>query len=151
MHGCATGNLEAIELAPDPLFEEWVVSGNPITRSRIIATSPDRASKTMVWDCTAGSFEWHYKQDEVLIVIAGDACLLGQNGKERRLAAGDYGFFPAGTIAHWRVDKYIRKVALLHEPMFGPAVPALNLWNKILRKFHSARHIGFESGAFPRR
>jgi len=76
----------------------------------------------------------------VIVVISGDAVLLGENGVERRFSAGDYGFFPAGSIAHWRVDSYIRKVALLKEPIWRPVGFAMKAWNKALRSVGIGAH-----------
>lgn len=132
------GTAMTIELDPDPIFEQWILSGTPQARSKVVGRSADNACSVMVWECTAGSFHWHYKQDEALIVISGEAILLGENGQERRFAAGDYAFFPASTVAKWRVDNHIRKVALLREPVWRPVVPALKLWNKLVRKFRTA-------------
>ena len=127
------GTAASVELTPDPINEKWVLSGNPVARSKVVARSRDWASSIVVWDCTAGSFRWHYGQDEAIIVMEGEAILLGENGGERRFAAGDYGFFDAGTVADWRVDRYIRKVALLREPMWRPVGFAVKAWNKVMR------------------
>lgn len=127
------GTAETCELNPEPISEQWILSGKPVARSKVVARSRDWSSSVVVWDCTAGSFRWHYRQDEVIVVISGDAVLLGENGAERRFSAGDYGFFPAGSVANWRVDRYIRKVALLKEPMWRPVGFAMKAWNKILR------------------
>jgi uncharacterized protein len=132
-----------LRLDPDPIYEKWILSGNPIARSKVLAISPDRASTSVVWDCTSGSFYWHYRQEEAVLFLSGDAYLLEENGKEQRFAAGDFAFFPAGTIAKWRVDTYVRKIAFLREPMWSFAVPALTFWNKIMRKAGLARKPGW--------
>jgi uncharacterized protein len=134
LSGLAMGTLARVELDPDPIYEKWILSGSPEARSKKIARSRDGASSTMVWECTAGRFRWHYNQDETLIILSGEAYLLDNNGKERHFAAGDYAFFPAGSVAEWRVDDHIRKIALLREPVWPWLVPVLKMWNKILRK-----------------
>jgi uncharacterized protein len=134
LDGVVTGTAATVELEPDPINEKWIVCGNPVARSKTVARSRDRASKTMVWHCTAGEFRWHYTQDEAMIVMAGEAFLQGENGEERCFAAGDFGFFPAGSIVHWRVDREIQKVALLHEPIWRSAGFAFKMWNKVLRR-----------------
>jgi len=133
LDGVVMGTAETCELGPEPINKEWILSGEPVARSKVVGRSKDWSSSVVVWDCTAGSFYWHYRQDEVIVVISGDAVLLGENGLERRFSAGDYGFFPAGSVAHWRVDSYIRKVALLKEPIWRPVGFAMKAWNKILR------------------
>jgi len=122
-----------VELEPEPIPSEWILSGNPEARSKTLVRSHDWASHLVVWDCTAGRFRWHYGSDEVLLVISGEAFLLKENGEERRFGPGDLGFFPAGTSCTWRVAGQIRKVAVLREPMWRPLGFGLKVWNKMLR------------------
>jgi uncharacterized protein len=123
-----------LALDPDPIYEKWILSGKPVARSKTLVLTPDGASKTVLWDCTSGTFCWYYRQDEAVLFISGDAYLLEENGQERRFAAGDFAFFPAGTVANWRVDSYVRKIAFLHEPMWRLAVPLLTFWNNVIRR-----------------
>ena len=143
LESLGSGALGDIQLDPDPIYEKWILSGNPIARSKTLALSPDGAAKAAVWDCTSGSFYWHYRQDEAVLFLSGDAYLLEESGKQQRFAGGDFAFFPAGTIAKWRVDTYVRKIAFLHEPVSPFAVPALRFWNKLMRKFGLIRQTGW--------
>jgi uncharacterized protein len=123
----------SVELEPEPIPQEWIVSGTPVSRSKNLVRSRDWTSSVVVWDCTAGSFRWHYSQDETIFVISGEAFLLLENGQERRLGPGEVGFFPAGTTCTWRVAEYIRKVAVLRESMWRPLGFCLKAWKKLLR------------------
>jgi uncharacterized protein len=123
----------SVELDPEPIPQEWILSGAPVSRSRNLVRSRDWTSTVVVWDCTAGSFRWHYSQDETILVISGEAFLMLENGEERRFGAGDVGFFPAGTTCTWRVADYIRKVAVLRENMWRPLGFCLKAWKKLLR------------------
>jgi uncharacterized protein len=134
------GEITGLQLSADPIYEKWILNGNPVARSKTLARSPDSASTTVLWDCTSGSFYWHYRQDESVLFLSGDAYLLEENGTEHRFAGGDFAFFPAGTVAKWRVDHYVRKIAFLHEPTWGFAVPAITVWNKLMRKLGLIRH-----------
>lgn len=122
-----------VELNPEPIPQEWMLSGAPVARSRNLVRSHDWTSTVVVWDCTAGSFRWHYNQDEAILVISGEAFLVLENGAERRFGPGDVGFFPAGTTCTWRVADYIRKVAVLRESMWRPLGFCLKIWKKFLR------------------
>jgi uncharacterized cupin superfamily protein len=133
LDGVVMGTAETCELNLEPINERWILSGKPVARSKVVARAKDWSSSLVVWDCTAGSFCWHYGQDEVIVIISGDLVLLHQDGTERRFSAGDYVFFPAGTVANWRVDNYIRKVAMLKEPVWRPLGFALKACNKFLR------------------
>lgn len=133
LDGVVIGTAENCELNPEPISERCILSGKPVARSKVVARTRDWSSSVVIWDCTAGSFRWHYGQDEVIVVVSGDMVLLFPDGTERRFSPGDYAFFPAGSVARWRVDSYIRKVALLKEPMWRPVGFAMKVWNKILR------------------
>ncbi len=133
------GDLAGLQLSPAPIYEKWILSGNPSATSKILARSPDGGSTTVLWDCTSGSFYWHYRQDEHVLFLSGDAYLLEENGTEQRFTAGDFAFFPAGTVAKWRVDHRVRKIAFLREPMWRLAVPAVAAWNKVMRRLGLSR------------
>jgi uncharacterized cupin superfamily protein len=123
----------SVELDPEPLPQEWILSGTPVARSKILVRSRDWASSVVVWDCTAGRFTWHYGQDETIFVVSGEAFLLLENGEERRFGPGEVGFFPAGTTCTWRVAENIRKVAVLRESMWPPLGFCLKGFKKVLR------------------
>jgi uncharacterized protein len=122
-----------VELESEPIPQEWILSGTPVARSKILVRSRDLTSSVVVWDCTAGSFHWHYGQDETVLFLSGEAFLLLENGTERRFGPGDLGFVPAGTICTWRVAGQVRKVAVLRESMWRPLGLCLKAWKKLLR------------------
>jgi len=134
LNSMTNGTLAGVELGPDPIYEKWILSGSPVARSKTLAWSRDGDSHTVLWDCTAGIFYWHYRQDEAVLFLAGDAYMLEENGVEHRFAAGDFAFFPAGSVIKWRVDDYIRKIAFLREPIWRPVTAVMRLWNKVVRK-----------------
>jgi uncharacterized cupin superfamily protein len=124
---------DATDLEPAPIAPDWVLSGAPETRSKELARSHDRTSYVMVWDCTAGRFNWHYSKDETLVVISGAAVLSYEKGEVRHIGPGDIVFFPAGTTCTWHVTEYIKKVAVLRHTMPYPFGFAVLAWNKLLR------------------
>jgi uncharacterized cupin superfamily protein len=122
-----------VELRPEPIRPEWIISGTPTARSNKLATSRDNTSNVIVWDCTPGQFQWRYSQDETVVIVAGEAFITGQDGIERRLGPGELAFFPAGTVCTWRITETIRKAAVLRETMWGPMGFLLKISKKILR------------------
>src|SRR5207245_1703114 len=94
-----------------PVTPSWVLSGKPETRSKELARSHDRTSNVMAWDCTAGSFTWHYNKDEVLVVLEGEAFITNEKGEERRIGTCDEVFLPAGPSSIWIIQNYTRQVA----------------------------------------
>jgi uncharacterized protein len=123
----------SVDLKAAPIGRDWILDGSPETRSNVIAKSLDKTSYTMVWDCTAGRFNWHYSTDETLVVISGEAFITHQNGGEYRIGLGDIVFFPAGTSATWLVPTYIKKVAFLRQTMPRPVGYGVRAWNLLLR------------------
>lgn len=107
-------------LDPCPVNKDWILEGNPIARMKPLSTSADGTATTVVWDCTAGRFNWFYSIDETVYVLEGSVTLKGIDGVSCRVSAGETVFFPAGSMAEWTVDSYIRKVAFLRSPLPRP-------------------------------
>ena len=128
--------LEAAALAaldPAPISPDWILAGTPQARSKVLAKSHDRTSSIMVWECTAGRFNWHYSEDETVVVISGEVFITSEKGEERRLGQGDVGFFPAGSSCTWRINDRVKKVAVLRKDMPLALGFGVRVWNKALR------------------
>jgi uncharacterized cupin superfamily protein len=121
------------ELQPDPIPAEWILAGTPQARTNKVVTSRDWSSTVVVWDCTPGSFKWHYSKDETIHFLSGEAFMIDDAGEEHRFGPGDIAFFPAGSACTWRVTKHIRKVAVLRETMWRPLGFVLKVSKKIFR------------------
>ena len=120
-------------LEPAPISPDWILDGAPEARNKTLAKSRDRTSFVMVWECSAGRFNWHYSQDETLVVISGEAFITTEKGEEKRLAQGDIGFFPAGSSCTWRINDRIKKVAVLRKDLPLPLAVGVRAWHKFLR------------------
>lgn len=97
-------------------------------------------SFSVIWDCSAGRFNWFYTLDETVYVIEGSVILKGADGMQRRVSAGDTVHFPAGSHAEWTVEKYIRKVAFCSNPR--------PLWRRALgRGWRMAKRLAGVRGA----
>jgi uncharacterized protein len=125
--------LATSDLEPAPIAPDWVLDGSPEARNRILAKSSDGTSYVVVWECTAGRFNWHYSEDETVVVISGEVFVTTENGEERRLGEGDMGFFPAGSSAIWRVPDRIKKVAVLRKDLPLALGLGARAWHKFLR------------------
>jgi uncharacterized cupin superfamily protein len=121
------------DLEPAPITPSWILSGTPEARNKLIATSKDRTSYIMVWECTPGRFNWHYTEDETVVLLSGEVFISNGNGEERRLGAGDIAFFPAGSSCTWRITDRVRKAAVLRNALPGPIAIGFRAWNKLLR------------------
>ena len=122
-----------VELEPEPIPSDWIVSGSPEARCKKLVRSRDWTSHVVVWDCTPGSFRWHYSMDETIVIISGEAFMINDKGEERRFGPGDLAFFPAGSSCSWRVTQTLRKVGILREGMWRPLGLGLKVWRKALR------------------
>ena len=106
------------ELKHFPIRPSWIIEGAPIARAAILSEgSTDRSAFTIMWDCTAGRFNWFYSIDETVYILEGDVSLKFPSGATRQLVAGSSHFFARGTQAEWQVHNYVRKVAFCHEPL----------------------------------
>lgn len=125
-----------VDLAPAPIDPSWITEGRPIARNAVLSVSEDRTAFTMMWDCTAGQFDWHYEFDETLHVVEGSVIVSSDCTPPKRLQAGDVVFFPSGTTAHWHVETYVRKIAFCRRVWPKPLVFALRLmrWGKAFLK-----------------
>jgi len=128
--------LEAADLValdPAPISPDWILAGTPQARSKLLAKSHDGTSSIMVWECTAGRFNWHYSEDETVVIISGEVFIRSAKGEETRLGQGDVGFFPAGSSCTWRINDRVKKVAVLRKDMPLALGFGVRLWNKALR------------------
>src|ERR1700693_6011786 len=108
-----TAATASAELAPAPIRRQWIISGTPEARSKQLARSHDGTTSIWVWECSAGTFNWHYSVDETITVISGEVFITDENQEECRLGQGDMGYFPSGSSCTWRVTGHIKKVAIL--------------------------------------
>jgi len=123
----------ATDLEPAPITPSWILSGTPQARNKLLATSKDRTSSILVWECTPGRFNWHYTEDETVVLLSGEVFISNGSGQERRIGVGDMAFFPAGSSCTWRITDRVRKVAVLRDALPMPMGLGLRVWNKLLR------------------
>jgi uncharacterized protein len=129
----------SVELSPSSIPSEWILGGEPKAWNKEVSNTRDRTSQVVVWECSAGHFQWHYKKDESVFVISGEAFLIKPDGQEIRFGAGDVGFFPAGAVCTWRVPGPFRKVAVLRDPVWRPLGYAAKAWNRLRQAIRTRR------------
>lgn len=126
--------LDNVELEPTNIPTEWILSGTPKTRSKMLVRTHDWLENIVVWECSPGSYRWTYNQDEAVFVLSGEGIMTNDKGEERRFGPGDMGFFPAGTTCTWHHPVHFKKVAVLKESMWRPLGLSFKVWSKLLRK-----------------
>lgn len=100
-----------VVLTSAPIERSWIRAGNPTARNAVLSKSADGTASTLVWDCSAGTFEWHYEIDETIYFLEGEAVIGDRHGPARTFRAGDVLFLPRGAVCDWHVPTYVRKVA----------------------------------------
>jgi uncharacterized cupin superfamily protein len=123
----------AVDLKAAPIPADWVRDGAPHARNGVVSVSKDRLATTLVWDCTAGAFNWIYDTDETIHILEGGVVVTAQDGTVRELGPGDVVFFPAGSSAHWRIATYVRKLAFFRQPAPTPIAIVLKAMHKAMQ------------------
>jgi uncharacterized protein len=124
--------LANVQMESSSIPSNWLISGDPQTKSKLLGKTSDRLAYTMLWECGAVSYRWQYTRDEAYIVLSGEGFMTDENGVEHRYGPGDVAFFPAGTKATWRHPSHFRKVAVLKDAVSAPFALAWKLWSKLL-------------------
>jgi uncharacterized cupin superfamily protein len=99
-----------------PVPSDWILEGEPVARAVTLTESRDRRYRSGVWECTAGTFEWHFALDEIVHILEGEVFIEYEGGERLHLRPGDVAHFPAGTSTRWRVPERVRKFFTHREP-----------------------------------
>lgn len=110
-----------------PITPAWVREGRPVARFVPLARGRDDQGTTTLWDCTDGTFDWHFCWDETVHILEGSVVVTLPCGAVHRLTAGSVAFFPAGSAAVWKVEGYVRKLAVCRRVFPGPLARAIGL------------------------
>jgi len=119
------------DLKPAPIEPSWIEAGTPLARNQVLFLASDKSAWTMLWDCTAGEFRWRYHMDETIHFLEGSVTITPEGGTPKTYGPGDVIFLPAGTVAHWKVDCYIRKLAFCQIPAPKLLRPVLGLARRL--------------------
>jgi uncharacterized cupin superfamily protein len=117
-----------------------VVAGAPKSGTKILATSYDRNSIVWVWECSPGTFNWHYSEDETVYIISGEVFISTDSGEERRLGPGDMAVFPGGVSCKWRVTAHVRKLAITRKDLPLPVGFTVLACHKLAQVMGLRRH-----------
>lgn len=115
-----------------PIPAAWILGGQPVARNRIVSRSKDRMATTVVWDCSAGSFNWFYDSEEIVHVLDGTARLT-IDGVEQVIRPGSVVVFPSGSHALWQIDDHVRKLAVFRHSVPRPFSLAMRALNRLRR------------------
>jgi uncharacterized protein len=127
-----TTNL-VVNLTPRPIEPSWVIEGNPAAQWCVLSKSADGLAPTMVWECSAGKFNWHYDFDETILILEGAIVLESDTMRPTRYGPGDVVFVRNGAHARWHVESRVRKLAFCRTTQPFVLGFAMRAFNKIKR------------------
>jgi uncharacterized cupin superfamily protein len=113
-------SVSSAEASLVPMPAGMVVDGAPSSGSKMLGMSRDGNSIMWVWECTLGTFIWHYNEDETVYIISGEVFVSTKGGEERRLGQGDMALFPGGSVYKWRITEPVRKFAITRKDLPFP-------------------------------
>jgi uncharacterized cupin superfamily protein len=129
------GNTE-VALSKSPIEPSWIIEGNPVARSALLSQSADRMAATVVWECSAGKFNWHYDFDETILILDGSIVLENESMRPTRFGPGDVVTFKDGAHARWSVEDHVRKLAFCRKTqpfLLGFAARAISKLKRMVR------------------
>ncbi len=104
------GRPDSMALTSHPIDPAWIRAGNPQARSANHSENFDGWAGAGVWDCTAGTFDWHFGWEETLMILEGEVHVTDDHGAIQVLREGDVAYFAAGSHFVWHVPVYVRKL-----------------------------------------
>ena len=116
--------MNGATLISAPINKDWIEGGDPRASLAILAYSDDRATSTILWECSAGKFTWRYAIDETIYFLDGEVTISVGGLPAKRYGAGDSIHFSRGAVATWEVETFIRKVAFCRSVLPRPFVEA---------------------------
>ncbi len=68
-------SIDGVRIERSPIAPSWILAGAPQARCAELSRSRDGSAVTLLWDCTAGEFEWTYLDDETVHILEGEAII----------------------------------------------------------------------------
>jgi uncharacterized cupin superfamily protein len=112
---CSAFETTRTDLTPLPIDPGWIKEGAPVARSVTLGRSPDSLLTTGLWDCTAGTFTWIFRRDEIVHIVEGEV-RVHHAGTTLVLVPGSVAYFPRGLETVWEVRAYVKKAFVLRAP-----------------------------------
>jgi uncharacterized cupin superfamily protein len=100
------------DLRPLPIDSSWIKEGAPVARSVTLSKSPDGLLTAGLWDCTAGTFTWIFRRDEIVHIVEGEV-RVHDGPTTHVLVPGCVAYFPCGLQTIGEVPAYVKKAVVL--------------------------------------
>lgn len=99
-----------------PVAAERLIAGQPAQAVANAYSDPGEAFHCGVWEGDAGAWRVRYTEHEFCHMLAGKVRIVGDDGSETIVAAGDSFVIPAGFSGIWDVLEPARKLYAVYEP-----------------------------------
>ncbi len=116
MVGITRISHDATGSTPEPVARERVVTGAPMQTIANAYSDADNAFHCGIWEGGMGAWRVSYSEHEFCHLLAGCVRLIGNDGSETTLRAGDSFVIPAGFEGIWEVLEPARKLYAVYEP-----------------------------------
>jgi uncharacterized cupin superfamily protein len=117
--GLSAFDVSRTDLTLDPIEPSWIKAGTPVARCVTLSESPDGLLTAGLWDCTAGTFTWIFRSDEIVHILEGEV-RVHDDGTTHVLVPGSVAYFPRGRETVWEVPTYVKKSFTLRGPHRSP-------------------------------
>lgn len=101
-------HIPDVELQPEPLAPEQIVSGTPEVTGKVVWESEDGRQVRGVWQITPGVVT-DTEADELFVVISGSATIEVEGGPTLAVGPGDMAVLREGDRTTWTVHETLRK------------------------------------------
>ncbi|GJE56803.1 hypothetical protein EKPJFOCH_3311 [Methylobacterium thuringiense] len=139
-------SVTSVDLRAAPIEPSWIRKGNPLARNATLSRSADGLASTLVWDCTAGEFQWIYEIDETIYFLEGSATISDGHNPPKTFGPGDVLFLPRGAVCHWHVESYVKKVAFCRRTLPKTVGLGMRAFARLVRMVKGGSSGGFQVG-----
>ncbi|MCX3060430.1 cupin domain-containing protein [Streptomyces beihaiensis] len=100
--------IPEVELEPEPLDPDQIVSGEPVVTGKVLWESPDGKQLRGIWQITPGVVT-DTEADELFVVAGGRATVEVEGGPTLEVGPGSVAVLREGDRTTWTVHETLRK------------------------------------------
>ncbi|MFG2519071.1 cupin domain-containing protein [Streptomyces sp. NPDC048527] len=101
-------HIPDVELDPEPLDPEQIVSGAPVVTGKVLWESTDGKQLRGIWQITPGVVT-DTEANELFVVVSGRATVEVEGGQTLDVGPGDAAVLREGDRTTWTVHETLRK------------------------------------------
>ena len=101
-------HIPDVDLEPEPLDPEQIVSGTPVVTGKVLWESPDGKQLRGIWQITPGVVT-DTEANELFVVVSGRATVDVEGGRTLEVGPGDAAVLREGDRTTWTVHETLRK------------------------------------------